>query len=138
MNRAEFQQLSRLRLREARALMSGGHYQGAYYLSGYAVECALKACICKQFGRYEFPDRKLVNDSYTHDLEKLLGVAGLRADLEAEASVNLTFAASWNVVKDWSESARYDLAITHQDGRDFYRACTGRAYGILPWLRTRW
>lgn len=64
MNRAEFQQLSRLRLREARALMSGGHYQGAYYLSGYAVECALKACICKQFGRYEFPDRKLVNDSY--------------------------------------------------------------------------
>ncbi|MCH9011178.1 MAG: HEPN domain-containing protein, partial [Chloroflexi bacterium] len=78
MNRADLQEISSLRVEEARVLLRNGYYSGAYYLIGYAVECALKACIAKQIRRYDFPDRKLVNDSYTHDLEKLLGVSGLK------------------------------------------------------------
>ena len=39
MNRADLKQLAQLRLREAKALLDGGHAPGAYYLAGYAVEC---------------------------------------------------------------------------------------------------
>jgi len=50
--------LSRIRLQEAKALLSLDFDDGAYYLAGYAVECALKACIAKETRRHEFPDRK--------------------------------------------------------------------------------
>ena len=35
------------RLVEAKALLDQGMWDGAYYLAGYAVELALKACIIK-------------------------------------------------------------------------------------------
>ncbi len=39
----DFQSFSRIRVNEAKALLHLKHYSGAYYLAGYAVECALKA-----------------------------------------------------------------------------------------------
>jgi len=41
--RLEFQQLARMRLRDARVLLANGNLEGAYYLTGLAVECAIKA-----------------------------------------------------------------------------------------------
>jgi len=84
MNRTDLQRLTRLRLREARVLFDNRRYDGAYYLLGYAVECALKAYIAKQTKRYDFPDKKFVNDIYTHDLNKLLSVSGLESDYRKE------------------------------------------------------
>ena len=55
-------------------LLKAGHFSGAYYLAGYSVECALKACIAKQTARYDFPDKSKANDSFVHDLKKLAGV----------------------------------------------------------------
>ena len=66
-----------IRLKEARVLLRNGNYDGAYYLSGYVVECALKACIAKHTRRSEFPDRKTVEASHTHKLEELMKVAQL-------------------------------------------------------------
>lgn len=54
MNRATFQRISELRRSDAKALLTAGHYPEAYYLVGYAVECALKACVAKQVQRYDF------------------------------------------------------------------------------------
>ena len=45
MDRQDFQRLASLRRREAKNLLNSGLYDGAYYLSGYAVECGLKACL---------------------------------------------------------------------------------------------
>jgi len=42
-NRNDFQDLARTRIREAQALFGSGEYSGAYYLIGYAVECALES-----------------------------------------------------------------------------------------------
>jgi len=39
-------------------LLRLGLFDGAYYLAGYAVECALKACIAKGTQRFEFPDKR--------------------------------------------------------------------------------
>lgn len=40
MNRSDFQQLPEIRLRESQALLDASCFDGAYYLAGYAVECA--------------------------------------------------------------------------------------------------
>jgi len=72
LNRAKLQKVADLRVREARALLQAGCAPGAYYLSGYIIECALKACIAKQTRRYDFPNRKLINMVHTHDLEQLM------------------------------------------------------------------
>ncbi len=66
-------------------MLDNGLYEGAYYLAGYAVECAIKACIAKQTKRYDFPpDRRTVDKIYSHDLEDLIGLAELRNDLTNE------------------------------------------------------
>jgi hypothetical protein len=130
--------LSHLRISEARLLLRAGAVQGAYYLAGYAVECALKACIARQFRQHDLPDRALVNDVYTHDLDRLLGLAGLRPALKQDAAVDPLLQTNWDVVKDWNETARYHATITATEAQDLYSACTSRRYGVLAWLRNQW
>lgn len=138
MNRQDFQELSKLRRKEAYALLKMKHYAGAYHLIGYAVECALKACIAKQTRRYDFPDKDIAQKAYVHDLEKLLKLAGLEQDLERAMRGNNTFALNWAVVKDWKETSRYDIAISPTSARDLYSACTSRINGVLSWIRAKW
>jgi HEPN domain-containing protein len=83
-DRKDLQALCRIRLREAQSLARGGHCDGAYYLAGYAVECALKACIAKETRRYEFPEKKKVDASYKHNLSELVKVAELDEARQAE------------------------------------------------------
>ena len=138
MNRADLQEISSLRVEEARVLLRNGYYSGAYYLIGYAVECALKACISKQIRRYDFPNRKLVNDSYTHDLERLLGVSGLKEELDSESAGNQALEENWSIVKDWSEQSRYRSDIPENEARDLFSAVTARRNGVLSWLMRWW
>ena len=85
MKRRDFQELAALRLKEAKILLQNQCWEGAYYLAGYVAECALKSCIAKRTERHEFPDRKQVNASYTHDLDELIKLAELAKGLkEAE------------------------------------------------------
>lgn len=137
MNRNDFKELSRLRIREVRALLKSNSYPGAYYLLGYSVECALKACICKQVERYDFPDKKLANAAHTHDLENLVRIAGIDTAFQQERQSNADLDVNWAVVKDWSESRRYDYSITEAQATQLYKACTDRN-GVLPWIRRRW
>ena len=91
MNRNDLQGLARLRVREARTLLKAGHSAGAYYLAGYAIECALKACIAKAVKRHQFPDLRTVRESYTHDLRELIKLAGLSTAHGAEIRANVQF-----------------------------------------------
>src|SRR5271155_3981669 len=84
---------------------------GAYYLAGYCVECALKACIAKATLRHDFPDKKKADLSYTHNLTGLLGVAKLQDALVEETKRDADFRNSWDIVQLWSEHSRYS---THQ------------------------
>lgn len=93
MNRSEFQTLAKLRLQDAVVLSRAGRSEGAYYLFGLAVECALKACICRKTRRYDFPDWDLAKKSYEHDLLKLVKVAGLEAARLAMEKSDVQFTA---------------------------------------------
>lgn len=137
MDRPEFQHLAELRLRDAVALMAAGRPEAAYYLGGYAVECALKACIASLTREHEFPDRRRVNDSYTHDLEQLVRVAGLAKSLEARAEADPSFRENWGVVKDWAEASRY-ASRSLGEASGLLAAIADDDHGVLPWLREYW
>lgn len=119
-------------------LLDAGHYLGAYYLLGYAVECALKACVAKHVRRHDFPNKELAKAAYTHNLVSLRGTAGLNPDFDKERKANKPLERNWGVVKDWHETSRYSLSITEDDARGLYSACTSRGSGVLPWIRKRW
>jgi hypothetical protein len=87
--------------------MGLGLYDGAYYLAGYAVECALKACIAKDTRRHQFPDKKKVDSSYSHVLLELIKVAGLKDEHLARVKGDSDFETNWDVVQSWSEQSRY-------------------------------
>jgi hypothetical protein len=74
---------------------------------GYAVECALKACIAKETQRYEFPEKKRVDASYMHNFKDLVRVASLQSSREAAAKSDPLFRKYWNDVQSWSEQSRY-------------------------------
>ncbi len=106
MNRSELQQLAKDRIRDAKTLLEGGRWSAAYYLAGYAVECALKACIAKLMRPEEFPDKQLAERCWTHDLDRLVAVAGLRDLRDMANRSDPDLLASWDVVKDWNEASR--------------------------------
>ena len=137
MNRDALQQIANMRIQEAHVLLEAGHFAGAFYLAGYAVECALKACIAKQVKKYDFPDKKLANEAFTHDLNKLIRVAGLSRKLEDDRKTNKVFNHNWAVVKDWNESARYEIGISESQALDIYASITGED-GVLPWIIKQW
>ncbi|NEP05052.1 MAG: HEPN domain-containing protein, partial [Okeania sp. SIO4D6] len=67
---------SRCRLEDARALHSQKRWNGAVYMSGYAIECALKSLICYQERTNNFKDTTVfkqgLRGSKLHSLVKLL------------------------------------------------------------------
>jgi len=136
-NRKHFQDIARLRLKEAKVLLDNGYYDGAYYLCGYVVECGLKACIAKKTNKHDFPDKKTVLDSYTHDLKKLVQVAGLQTNLLPEINTQPALATNWAIVVQWSEESRYEK-WTEPYARNMYEAVGSKNHGVLRWIRQFW
>ena len=138
MNRQELQDISKVRRKEAATLLNAKQYAGAYYLLGYAVECALKSCIAKQTKKYDFPDKVVVKKSYSHNLEQLLKVAGLDYQLKKDMEKNKTLEVNWSIVKDWKETSRYISSVSNAEAKDLYSACTSRTNGMLAWIKKKW
>lgn len=137
MNRTDLQNIAELRIRESRALLAAGFPDGAYYLAGYAVECALKACIAKRTREHDFPEKKLVNDSHTHDVGKLFQLAELKIELEAAVQAVPSMQSKLDTVQDWSEASRYQKK-TLQEATDLLDAIEDATGGLLPWIKLRW
>lgn len=137
MNRRDFQDLARIRAGEARALLAAGHYAGAYYLTGYVVECALKACIAKTIRRHDFPDRKLANDSYTHDLDRLSRLSGLRPQLDQDMQTDAQLRTNWGATLGWTEQSRYEQH-SQAEAEELFAAVMDRGYGVFQWLKQYW
>ncbi len=138
MNRTDLQQLSEARVADAEALLRAERWSAAYYLLGYAVECGLKACAARQCREDDVPDKTFVNDFYTHRLDRLLGISGVEAALEARAEAEPLFQRNWNAVRDGSESSRYDPSTTEQQARGMLAAVADPHSGVLTWLKAWW
>lgn len=122
------------RMTEAKILLAKRKYSGAYYLGGYAVELALKACYCKKVKKGSFPPERAIYDKlYDHDLNKLLDVSGIKADFNSAVSSNSPLQTAWEVVKDWSEKSRYTI-VKRGDSISLVQAIET----VLNWIKTKW
>ncbi len=136
MDRARFRKLAEIRIKDAKGLLGLRRYSGAYYLAGYAVECALKACISKQTKRYAFPPKKeVVGTMYTHDVGQLAKLAGF--DVERESTGDPIFALHWAVAKDWNESRRYEV-FPRIKAEELYKAVSDPEHGVLQCIARYW
>lgn len=137
MTRADLQKLADEKLSDAQILFNSKSWSNAYYVAGYAVELAIKACIAKSFKADTIPDKGLVNDTYSHKFPSLIGTAGLRAELQKQEQASQDFAVAWGVVNEWSPDDRYRVN-SEQDAKELVEAISHATHGVLPWIKTHW
>ena len=125
--------LAESRAEEALALLGSGHYSGAYYLSGYAIECGIKAVLTKSLASHTLPHYKAAEKVHIHRLADLMGMTGLTPAIAADRVVG----PSWIVVQSWSEQARYRL-YDMRSATDMVAAATDPTSGVLQWLKHHW
>jgi HEPN domain-containing protein len=131
-SRADFEKLMDLRLKEAKLLLDQKDWDGAYYLVGYAVEFALKIRIISQLMKSDsFPEKKLAENFYKHELTLLRKLAGLEDEMNGDTGVS----PQWDIVKDWNEQSRYEIGKTEEKAKNLYDAVEK---GVLPWIKARW
>ncbi|MVN23347.1 HEPN domain-containing protein [Mucilaginibacter arboris] len=131
------QDLANSRIKESKVLLNNNCFNGAYYLAGYAIECALKACIAKNIKASEIPDKKFINDIFTHDVKSLVKLAGLEVYRRIKESTDPDFSINWAIVKDWNEGARYK-EWPKQEATQIYEAIMDKKGGILLWIQQYW
>lgn len=115
-----------------------GSMFGAYYLAGYAVECALKACIARKTRRFDFPDKKAAIESHTHNLVKLVELADLKPHLDATLSADKAFKLNWTAVINWKAEHRYNLDISADEAKGLYGAISAKRSGMMAWIKRHW
>jgi hypothetical protein len=112
-------------------------WDGAYYLAGYAVECAVKACIAKRTQRYEFPDKNRVIESYLYELLPLVRLAGLGDVLGERIRQDSKFNKNWDLSRAWSEESRY-RRYDQKSAQEMVEAVAHRSDGVVAWIRPYW
>ena len=126
------------RLEESRVLLENKLWTGAYYLTGLAVECALKSCLAREVKEFDFPDKDFVNKMYSHDLGKLFQLdVALWAALQSAMERDRKLSENWSTVKDWKDGKRYDI-VEESEARALYEASTEAGSGVMEWIRGRW
>jgi hypothetical protein len=118
-------------------LLANRRYAAAYYLSGYAVECGLKACIARQFKLYEFPPSD-ANKLYSHGLDALAKNERLAGALEAQKQSVPGFASNWSVVITWTATSRYKSDWSRDEAERLLAAITDVPGGAMEWIRQLW
>jgi hypothetical protein len=138
-SRLDFKKISKTRLSEVKVLNKNQLYDGAKYLSGYVIETALKARICRILDS-DYPETGEISKSFlTHKFDVLIKLGGLQKKLDKELATNINFKTNWSIVTNWSETYRYkpigssaqaeifDLLVALEDND-----------GVLTWIKKRW
>jgi HEPN domain-containing protein len=137
LSRLDLRSLAEIKLRDSKFLLDNLSYSNAYYLSGYAVELGLKACVARQIRQDEIPDKELINRVHTHNFENLAGLAGLKADLKNWQDTDHTFQAYWGIVAEWSPDARYATQDS-MSAQLLWQAIGDPDHGVLKWIKIHW
>ena len=137
LSKNDLEKLAHVRLEDSQLLLDADRSSSAYYLAGYSVELALKACISKLIQPNVIPEKAFVNAIYTHKLDNLLSIAGLLPQFNASAKTDTQFAAYWAVTSKWTEESRYEfwdpIAATTLLG-----AIREPKHGVFQWVKKQW
>lgn len=137
LSRNDLQKLAEVRLEDAIILFKAGKASSAYYLAGYSIELALKACISRLFQLDVIPDKAFVNAIYTHSLENLLNVSGLLPQFKEDSKTDAQFAAYWGIVSKWNETSRYQLT-DKMTAAVLIQSIQDQDHGVFQWVRKHW
>jgi hypothetical protein len=121
------------------------HLCGAYYLAGYAVECALKVYIillldsrsADRFARWSDVINHFgakaqdLRGRRSHNLPQLRVIAELESQMDADQAMK----EAWGICSKWDYNVRYkpDFMTNRESVTQFVQAC-GTAY---DWVRVR-
>lgn len=127
------------RILDAAVLLNGSRWAYAYYVGGYAVECALKSCILSRMIHTGgvFQDKKFADWCWTHDFGELIKLAGLTTELNARLAASAAFVGHWGTATQWKETSRYE-AKSEVEARSLIEAITNDPDGVLRWIRNYW
>ncbi len=143
MNRAELQTMARERLLDADALIAGQRWSFAYYVAGYAVECALKSCVLARMidTGWIFQEKAKIADCLTHDFDELIHIAGMRdllnAKLAESTAGSRTFIKYWEAARLWKVADRY-TSKTEAEAITLRDAIAVEPDGMMTWIRNYW
>ncbi len=106
----ELKKIASARLKDAKILYKANRFDGAFYLSGYAVELTLKTKICKILKWSGFPSTNSefqgLQSFKTHSLDLLLKLSG------QESRIKIGHLADWSIVVKWDSEKRYSIIGT--------------------------
>jgi hypothetical protein len=137
MKRLQLQELAESKLADAHLLLVNERYGNAYYLSGYAIELGLKACIAKQIVDQVLPSLEFMKEVHTHNVQNLVRLAGLTMDLASEQKNNVKFNAYWGIVGGWSEKSRYASTDVFTS-QNMVLSVGDPVDGVMRWIRRHW
>ena len=143
MNQAFLRQESAERIVDAKVLLDGSRWSYAYYVAGYAVECALKSCLLARMVHtgWVFQDKVRIDECLIHDFGKLIQLAGLtdelNTNLASSAAAGGVFVANWTVAAQWKVTSRYE-SRTEAEARQLFDAIVQVPDGVLPWVQKYW
>jgi HEPN domain-containing protein len=135
--RADLRANAQAKLDDAILLLHNHRFSNAYYLAGYSVELGLKACIAAQLTAETIPSKEIIKGILDHQFPKLIGLAGLRADLQNQQNNDPDFAANWAVVAEWLPDARYE-AQDPTSAQSLISAIADPQSGVFRWIKTHW
>jgi len=104
----QWRHLSNQRLADAEVLLASRkrRYNGAVYLAGYSIECALKAAICVQKNLTQLPEEYKI-----HDFNELLAATG--------SILPSPLVRKFEIINTWSVNIRYQTrAWNAQEARE--------------------
>ncbi len=137
LSRQRLQKLSIGKIDDAVLLANAGRWDNAYYLAGYAIELAFKACIARRFAAEAIPDKKFVLAVHSHNLKELAGLADLKGELQAREAADSQFAANWGIIGQWLPDTRYQ-ASDDAAAQLLIEAIRDPDHGVLSWIQTYW
>jgi hypothetical protein len=148
-NPTEIRRLSQERLDEAEILYHNSKVDGAFYLSGYSVELALKAKICEKIcipNLFDETDKSLnmisgISDIRrtfkTHNLFMLLILCGLKDKFEADKATNkYLYLVNSLIFEKWNETMRYKSSgLSSNDINNIIESLKEPIEGLLTWIK---
>jgi len=137
LTKSDLEKLAQVRLEDSVFLLRAGRSSSAYYLAGYAVELALKACISKLIQANVIPEKAFITAIYTHRLDNLLSAAGLLPEFNADAKVDAEFAAYWAITSKWTEESRYEF-WDPMSAATLLQAIHEPNHGVFQWVKKHW
>lgn len=133
----DLERLAQVRLEDAMLLLHANRPSSAYYLAGYAVELAIKACISKLMQSEIIPDKAFINAIYIHSLDSLLSTAGLRAQFDMDIKSDPHFAVNWAITNNWSVESRYEIWDSIA-AATLLQAINEPNHGVFQWVKKHW